>query len=97
MAAAPDKLPLGRLAVYVFAGGGLAWVIFLALQLLFFASVEDLRQTRVYQNRNREVQVLQRQQQETRDSYRWVDRESKRVGIPIEQAMDLTLKELRRQ
>lgn len=93
MAAASDKLPIGRLAVYVFAGGGLTWCIFLAVQLYYFTSVEAMREKRVYENRNRESQILQREQQAELQQLRWVDREKKLVGVPIEKAMQDTLEQ----
>ncbi|PIE24302.1 MAG: hypothetical protein CSA62_03195 [Planctomycetota bacterium] len=92
MASAPDKMPLGQLAVYTFAGGGLIWVVFLAVQLLYFSRRDALIEERVYKNIDRPVQVMQREQRLTLKKLRWVDKEKKRVAIPIERAKRDVLK-----
>lgn len=72
----------------------LLFVLIVALQTLYYNLEEKETQKKVYSQRPERLARLRADQERDLTSYRWIDRENGVVGIPIDRAMALVIKEL---
>lgn len=75
-------------------GSILLFVIIVGLQALFFKMQEDELRLKVYSQPYEELRSLDAQQLEELNSYGWVDQQAGVTQIPIDRAMELTVREL---
>jgi hypothetical protein len=74
-------------------GAILVFVIIVALQAFFYRSQEAERATKIYGVVPEELAKLRAGQQEQLSAYRWVDRDRRVVALPIERAIELTVRD----
>jgi len=74
-------------------GAILLFVIIVALQALFY-NAETQTVSRINQGDPRQLSRLRAEQLEAISSYGWVDQRQGTVTIPIERAMELTVRDL---
>jgi hypothetical protein len=79
--------------VVAVVGAILVFVIIVALQAFFYHSEETERAKKVYAVAPEELARLRATQQEQISTYRWVDRDRRIVAIPIDRAMELTVRD----
>ena len=75
-------------------GSILLFVIIVGLQALFFKMQEDELRLKVYSQPYEELRSLDAQQLEELNSYGWVDQQAGVTQIPIDRAMELTVREM---
>jgi hypothetical protein len=79
--------------VVAVVGAILVFVIIVALQAFFYRADEAERVTKIYAAVPEELATLRAAQQEQLNTCRWVDRERRIAAIPIDQAMELTVRD----
>jgi hypothetical protein len=79
--------------VAALVGAILVFVIIVALQAFFYRSEEAERAIKFYPVVPEELAKLRATQQEQLHTYRWVDRDRGIVAIPIDQAMELVVRD----
>jgi hypothetical protein len=79
--------------VTVLVGAILVFAIIVALQAFFYRSEEAERAVKVYAVVPEELARLRAVQQEQLNTYRWVDAEHGVVALPIDRAMELTVRD----
>ncbi len=72
----------------------LLFVIIVGLQALFYTMHEDELRLKVYSQPYEELRRLDAEQLEQINSYGWVDQQAGVTHIPIDRAMELTVREL---
>jgi len=77
-----------------FLGALVTLVIILALQVLYYATVERETEQKLIQVPTTESDTLLAEQAVKLTRYGWIDRDKQQVAIPIERAMDLVVNEL---
>ncbi|MBI2840052.1 MAG: hypothetical protein HYX75_17190 [Acidobacteria bacterium] len=77
-----------------FVGAILTVAIIIGLQALFYSVEQEENLQKVYSQSAEELARLRAEQLELLNSYRWIDREKGIVGIPIDRAMEMTVREL---
>ena len=88
-----DGDPRGPMTMVVLAFGSiLVFVIILALQALFFNAEEAERRAKTFGS-SEELSKLRATQLDRLHSYRWVDASKGVAAIPIERAMELTVRD----
>ena len=75
-------------------GSILLFVIIVGLQALFYKMQEDELRLKVYSQPYEELRSLDAKQLEELNSYGWVDQQAGITQIPIDRAMDLTVRDL---
>jgi hypothetical protein len=75
-------------------GSILLFVIIVGLQALFYKMQEDELRLKVYTQPYEELRRLDAEQLEDLNSYGWVDQQAGIAHIPIDRAMELTVREL---
>ena len=68
----------------------LLFVVIVALQTLYYNFEERERTDKVYSQVYQETARLRADQEAELNSYRWIDRENRVVGIPIDRAISIT-------
>lgn len=71
----------------------LTFVLILLLQAWFFQAQGEEYDRKVTSQRSEELATLVAAQEETLHSYRWIDKDKGVVGIPIDRAMDIIVRE----
>ncbi len=79
------------------AGAILLLVIGVLLQALYLGAVERERQRKVLAQPPAELIEVLSEQQDTLESYRWVDKQQGIAAIPIDRAMELVIRDYQRQ
>jgi hypothetical protein len=74
-------------------GAILIFVIIVALQAFFYRSEEAERAAKVYAVVPEELAKLKAGQQEQLNTYRWIDQGRGIVALPIDRAMELTVRD----
>lgn len=87
-----DPDPIATVAVGVI-GILVIILIVLALQVLYYRTEASELQSKIYSQPRHALLQLRAEQQERLQSYRWVDKPSGVVAIPIERAMDLVVRD----
>ncbi len=72
----------------------LVFVVIVGLQTLFYNVQKAEIEEKVYSQIPEELSRLRSQQLEQLNRYRWIDEKGGVVGVPIDRAMDLVVKEL---
>ncbi len=94
MAAAPDSVNTGKLAVIGFAGIVFTYICVLLLQGLYFREVDIQWNDKVVALPNKDADAVQAAQMQQLRSYAVVDEEAGTYQIPIEQAMEAVAEQL---
>lgn len=68
-------------------------VVVILLEVLFYDTAETEYQRKVVAEQPQQLRLLQAEQRDRLNAYRWVDRENGVVALPIERAMELVVKE----
>jgi len=87
-----DPDPIATVAVGVI-GTLVVILIVLVLQVLYYRTEASELQSKVYSQPPHALLQLRAEQQERLRSYRWVDKGSGVLAIPIERAMELVVRE----
>ena len=74
-------------------GALIVFVLIVALQAYFYNAEETEREGKVYAEVPQELAGLRAQQVEQLNSYHWVDQSKGTVAIPIERALELTVRD----
>jgi hypothetical protein len=77
-------------------GAILVFVLIVALQALFYRMQNEEFKKKVVAQAPEDLSRLVAEQQEQLGAYRWVDQKAGVAAIPIDRAMDLTVRELDR-
>lgn len=75
-------------------GAILVFVMIVALQALFYRTQNEEFKRKVIAQAPEELSRITAEQREKLGSYRWVDEKAGVAAIPIERAMDLTIRDL---
>ena len=67
------------------------------LQAYFGRAEEEEFEAKVVDVKNLDLARLELEQREEIEQYRWIDRETGTVGLPIERAMELVIRDLARE
>ncbi len=71
----------------------LVFVIVVGLQAMYYHAEDEQNATKVISQAPEELSRLRAEQQELLNTYRWIDPKSGIVGIPIDRAMELVVRE----
>ncbi len=82
-----------RIAVFGIVGAVLVFAAIVWLQALFYRAEKAEVEKKTYSQAPEELSRIRAEQIEAMNSYRWVDRDSGVVAIPIERAMELVARE----
>lgn len=82
-----------RIAVVGVVGAVLVFAAIVWLQALFYRAERAEVERKTYSEAPEELSRVRAEQLEALNSYRWIDRESGVVSIPIERAMELVARE----
>lgn len=74
-------------------GAILLFVVVVVIQAVFYAAERAENQAKVVAAPSEELASARAAQLETLHSYRWIDEKSGVVGIPVERAMELMVRE----
>ena len=83
----PTTLFVGAISVIIII------VVSIGVDILYRWTVESEHQRKVVDRESERLLQLDADQQRLLEEYRWIDRESGRLGIPIERAMELLVAE----
>lgn len=71
----------------------LVFAIVVGLQAVYYQAEDDQNATKVISQAPEELSRLRSQQQEQLNTYRWIDQKTGVVGIPIDRAMEIIVRE----
>lgn len=91
-----DDPNAGPTLAYGIVGAVLVFVMAVGLQALFYSEQRHELDRKVVSKAPEPLVRLAAEQQEKLHSYRWVDARAKVVAIPIDRAMELTIRDLNR-
>ena len=83
-----------KIAVVGFLAALVTLAIILALQVLYYSAANEQLERKVIQAPTTQSDTLLAEQAVKLTRYDWIDREKKKVMIPIDRAMELVVKEL---
>ena len=89
-----NDLNTAKIAVVGFLGALITLAIVLALQVLYYSAASEQFERKVIQAPTTQSDTLVAEQAVKLTRYDWIDREKKKVMIPIDRAMELVVKEL---
>jgi hypothetical protein len=92
-----DNPNLAPTAIVAFTFVLIVVVTVLGLQAYFFRAQTQEFDTKVVQRIPEDRELVRTEQRAQISNYRWIDRDSGKVAIPIERAMDLVAAELARE
>jgi hypothetical protein len=92
---APDEIRVGPIVMIGVIGLVVTVVIVLGLQALVLREEQAEYRRKVVDRPYRELLNLEADQSEVLDAYRWIDEEKGVVGIPVERAMEIVVREER--
>jgi hypothetical protein len=91
-----EDLNTTKIALVGFISTVTVFVIILLMMVLFHWEMAEQTQLKVIDQPTTEIDNLVAEQKGQLAKYRWIDPEKKIVQIPIKQAMDLVLEDLRK-
>ena len=83
-----------KIAVVGFLAALVTFTIILALQVLYYSAANEQMERKVIQAPTTQSDTLLAEQAVKLTRYDWIDREKKKVMVPIDRAMELVVKEL---
>lgn len=83
-----------RVALVGVFGAVLAFILIVAVQVLFYRMEKADEFKKIVSERPRELVGWRTEWATEMGNYRWVDREAKTVAVPIERAMELEVRSL---
>ncbi len=83
-----------KIAVIGFLATLVTLAVILALQVLYYTAANEQAERKVIQASTTQSDTLLTEQAAKLTRYDWIDREKKKVMIPIDRAMELVVKEL---
>ncbi len=92
-----DDLNTSKVVLIGIVSALLLFIIIVGIQAWFYNYYEAEYQKKVVAQQPEELNALTADQQETLNGYRWIDKKKQVVGIPIDRAMDLLVKEAKQQ
>lgn len=93
MSVGKPLIDLWRVLTVVVATVCVVWVASVFLESFAFRSMSEERDTKVLDAANLPVEDYRDEQSELLQGYRWLDRETGAVRLPIERAMELVVEE----
>ena len=88
--------PDATLTIWIGLIGALTtFLIIVSLQAVYYHVENSQRIEKVYSRPPEELGLLRAKQEQVLHSYRWIDEKKGVAGIPIERAMELTVRDLR--
>src|SRR3712207_3231007 len=93
--AQPDEIDSGKLAFIGIVSVICVIGIALLVQVLYYKKTSELNQTYNIEHQNRALSKYVTEQREKLTGYRWVDKQAQVASIPIEQAMELVVRDIR--
>lgn len=91
-----EDLNTTKIALVGFISMVIVFALILLMMVLFHREMAEQNQVKVIDQPAAEFDTLVADQRAKLASYRWIDPEKKNVQIPVRQAMDLVLDELRK-
>ena len=89
-----DGIDSQTLTIIALFGAAVTFVLIVGVQVLFYRMQKTDFQHKVIEPGCADLKAAVTEQRTQLDQYKWVDRDKGRVMIPIERAMDLTVREL---
>ena len=83
-----------KIAIIGFLSALITFAIILALQVLYYSAENQQLERKVFQAPTTQSDTLLAEQAVKLTRYDWIDREQRRVMIPVDRAMELVVKEL---
>jgi len=83
-----------KIAAIGFLAALVTFAVILALQVLYYSAANEQQERKVIQAPTTQSDTLLAEQAVKLTRYDWIDREKKKVMIPIDRAMELVAKEL---
>ena len=83
-----------KIAVIGFLAALVTFAVILALQVLYYSAANEQMERKVIQAPTTQSDTLLAEQAVKLTRYDWIDREKRKVMIPIDRAMELVVKEL---
>lgn len=90
-----DGIDSQTLTIIALFGAAVTFVLIIGVQVLFYRMQKADFQHKVIEAGCADLKAAVTEQHAQLDQYKWVDRDKGRVMIPIERAMDLTVRELK--
>lgn len=90
----PDDIDTPKLAVIGVVGTMIVVLVVFAVQVLFYTLTAEVRDERNVEHVDHALARYKAEQDEKLHRTAWVDPQTKKVTIPIERAMELTLRDL---
>jgi uncharacterized membrane protein len=92
-----DEIDTPKLAVIGVVGTMIVVLVVFAVQVLFYVVTAEVRDERNVAHVDQALARYQAEQDEKLHRTAWVDPQTKKVAIPIERAMELTVRDLTAQ
>ena len=89
-----NDLNTAKIAVVGFLGALITLAIVLALQVLYYSAANEQFERKVIRATTTQSDTLLAEQAVKLTRYDWIDREKKKVAVPVDRAMELVVKEL---